>query len=76
MNNGIEIILKNGENHIFKSKKIDDWFSVHICEKCNSEVNCAYDIDNGKLRSVRYKCEQCGHEVIINSSEVKKIEDI
>ncbi len=76
MNNGIEIILKNGEYHIFKSKKIDDWFSVHLCEKCKSEVNCVYDIENGRFQNIRYKCKHCGHDVSINIKDVKEIKSI
>lgn len=76
MNNGVKIILKNGESHIFESKKINDWFSVHLCEKCKSEVNCVYDIENGCFQNIRYKCERCGHDVSINTKNVKEIKSI
>lgn len=73
---GIEIILKNGENHIFESKKIDDWFSVYLCEKCKSEVNCVYHIENGRFQNIRYKCKHCGHDVSISTKDVKEIKSI
>ena len=72
----VDIILKNGENHIFESKKIDDWFSVHLCEKCKCEVNCVYNIENGRLQNIRYKCKHCGHEVFINTRDVKEIKSV
>ena len=75
-NNMIEITLKNGESHIFESKKIDDWFSVHLCEKCKAEVNCVYDIENGSLQNIRYKCKHCGHKVFVNTKDVKEIKSI
>lgn len=73
--NRIVVTLKNGEKHIFKAQRIEGDFFVHLCEKCNSEINLVYNVVKGCLRHVRYRCEQCGYKVIIHSSDIKKIED-
>ena len=34
------------------------------------------DIENGRFQNIRYKCKYCGHDVSINTKDVKEIKSI